>query len=156
MKDNLLSKFLYGLCIAALIVLTGIMIGLPWIVSEILKRPGFFVHDYYYEFLVLLYITGAAAWILVWYTKKLAKNVMKREPFSESSLKCLKVISLCAAFTCTCYLLSMLIINYRAVYLTIEVVTVIVGSFMVALIGGILYKLVQVAIEIKEENDLTI
>ncbi|MGL4800110.1 MAG: DUF2975 domain-containing protein [Cellulosilyticaceae bacterium] len=156
MKDNFLSQFLYGLCILALGVLTVMLIGLPWLTQAFLARPSLSSQYYYYEFLVLLYITGAAAWVLVWHTKNLAKRVIKREPFTEGSLKNLKMISLCAAFVCLCYIVSMFFIQYRMLYLTIEVGTIIVGSFMVALIGSILYKLVQVAIELKEENELTI
>ena len=156
MKDNFLSKFLYGLCVLALIVLTAILIGLPKIVPWLLDRPSFSSHYYYIELLALLYITGFAAWLLVWETKNLAVNVIKRTPFSHASLKYLKIISLCAAFICVCYLITMLFINNASIYLIIEVTTTIVGSFMVMLIGGILYKLVEVATENNEEHDLTI
>lgn len=151
MEDNLLSKFLYGLCIAGLIVLTGTIIGLPWILPEVLTRTTFYGLEHYKSFLMLLYLTGVPAWIILWCTKGLAKNIMARTPFSGSSKKYLKGISICAFAIFVGYVSAAFIIGP-----SMSVLIIAIGAFMVTLIGSILYKLVQMAIEIQEENELTI
>lgn len=156
MKNDIWSKVLFGVCIIALVVLSGLLIGLPWIVDFAFSRPHLVGHDYTIHFLVLLYVTGVPAWAIVWQTMKLSKNVMIRQPFTKSSLLGIKKITLCAAFICVCYGVSAIFINYVDTYLLIELAIIIGATFMVTLIGAVLYKLVQVAMEIQEENELTI
>ena len=84
-------------------------------------------------------------------TRGLAKNITMRSPFSDSSCNCLKVISMCALFIFVCFLFTCLFL--RA---TFGIIVITVGAFMVALIAAILHRLVFIAIEIKEENELTI
>ena len=151
MEKNLLSKFLYGLCIAGLIVLTGVIIGLPWIVPRLLSRTTSYGENHYISFMVLLYGTGIPAWMILWYTKGLARNIMAREPFSKSSQKYLKGISICAGIVFIAYAVATFAIGP-----IISIIIISIGAFMVTLIGAILYKLVQIAIEIQEENELTI
>ena len=151
MEKNLLSKFLYGLCLAGLIVLTGVIIGLPWIVPAVLKRTTFYGVQHYKSFMILLYGSGIPAWMVLWYPKGLARNIMVREPFSLSSQKHLKGISVCAAIIFIAYVVAAIVIGP-----SLSILIIAIGAFMVTLIGAILYKLVQIAIEIQEENELTI
>lgn len=151
MEKNLLSKFLYGVCIAGLIILTGVLIGLPWIVPVILRRTTYDGTEYYRSFLILLYTTGVPAWITLWFTRGLASNIMAREPFSRSSQGYLKGISICAFIIFVGYTVAAFILGP-----SISILIIAIAAFMVTLIGAILYKLVQMAIEIQEENELTI
>lgn len=151
MKSDNLSKFLYGLCIAGLVVLTAMIIGLPWVVRWLVSRVDFYSETHTMRLLLLLYTTGIPAWIILWQTKSLAHNIIERHPFSHESKKNLKIISLCALVICVAYSIALLFIP-----VTISMIVIIGGAFMVALIGAILYKLVDVAIEIQEENELTI
>lgn len=150
-EKNFLSQFLYGLCILGLIVLTGVMIGLPWLLPAVLKYTTFYGVEHYKSFLVLLYLTGIPAWMILWCTKGLAKNIMARTPFSKSSQKQLKGISLCAFIIFVGYVIAAFVIGP-----SMSVLIIVIGAFMVTLIGAILYRLVQLAIEIQEENELTI
>ena len=84
-------------------------------------------------------------------TKRLAKNIIKREPFSESSIFSLKGISICAIIVFICYLYTCLFLSA-----TLGIIVITLGAFMVSLISAIIYKLVQVAVEIQKENELTI
>lgn len=151
MKNDNLSKFLYGLCIAGLIVLTGMIVGLPWLVRWLVSRVNFYSETHTIRLMILLYTTGIPAWIILWQTKNLAHNIIERNPFSIASKKNLKIISLCAVVICLAYGTALLFIP-----VTISMIVIVGGAFMVALIGAILYKLVDVAIEIQEENELTI
>ena len=151
MKDSTLSKFLYGVCIAGLIILTGMLGGLPWVVRWLVGKTVSYNEMHTMRLLILLYTTGIPAWIILWQTKNLAHNIIRRKPFSLDSKKNLKVISWCAFAIFLVYTAAILFIP-----ITVSVIVVIGGAFMVTLIGAILYKLVDVAIQIQEENELTI
>ncbi|MEG1703445.1 MAG: DUF2975 domain-containing protein [Niameybacter sp.] len=151
MKNDNLSRFLYGLCVVGLVVLSVTIVGLPWIVNWLVSRVNSYSETHTMRLLMLLYTTGIPAWIVLWQTKDLAHNIILRKPFSRESKKNLKVISLCAFFIFVAYSLASLFIP-----ITVSIIVIIGGAFMVALIGAILYKLVDVAIEIQEENELTI
>jgi len=151
LKTDFLSKVLYALIVLALVILTGVIIGLPWVTTFILEGSTFYSIVNHTVILILLYVTSIPTWIILWMTKKLAKNIIKREPFSESSIFSLKGISICAIIVFICYL-------YACLFLiaTLGTIVITVGAFMVSLISTIIYKLVQVAVEIQKENELTI
>ncbi|OOM69964.1 hypothetical protein CLPUN_52960 [Clostridium puniceum] len=151
LKTDSLSKILYVIIVFGLVALTGVIIGLPWIMPIVFKESAFYSIVNHNTILALLYVTGIPTWIILWMTKRLAKNIIKREPFSESSIFSLKGISICAIIVFVCYL-------YACLFLiaTLGTIVITIGAFMVSLISTIIYKLVQVAIEIQTENELTI
>lgn len=151
LKTDLLSKILYVIIVFGLISLTGVIIGLPWVMPVLFKDSTFYSIVNHNSILVLLYVTGIPTWVILWMTKRLAENIIKREPFSESSIFSLKGISICAIIIFVCYL-------YVCLFLiaTLGTIVITVGAFMVSLISTIIYKLVQLAVEIQTENELTI
>ncbi len=151
MKDTVLSKFLYGICMVGLSVLGAVLVFLPLFVKGLVAVSALYDMSHYTVLLVVLYITGVPAWLIIWQTRVLAKNIIECVPFSELSIKAIKRISLLALFICMVYTLSLIILP-----IGLSVGIIIVASFMVALIGTILYKLVQQAMHIQQENDLTI
>ena len=151
LKTDFLSKVLYVIIILAIATLTGVIIGIPWIIPFVLEGSTFYSIVNHNVIFVLIYITSIPTWIILWMTKRLAKNIIKREPFSESSVFSLKNISLCALAIFICYLFTCLFISA-----TLGIIGITLGAFMIALISAIIYRLVQVAVEIKKENELTI
>lgn len=151
LKTDFLSKVLYIIICFGLIALTGVIIGLPWVVPIIFKESTFYSIVNHTSILVLLYLSGIPTWIILWMTKTLAKNIIKRQPFSESSIFSLKCISICAIIVFLCYLYTCLFLST-----TLGTIVIAVGSFMVSLISTIIYKLVEVAVQIQKENELTI
>lgn len=151
LKTDLLSKILYVIIVFGLILLTGVIIGLPWVMPVLFKDSTFYSIVNHNSILVLLYVTGIPTWVILWMTKRLAKNIIKREPFSESSIFSLKGISICAIIVFLCYLYVCLFLSA-----TLGTIVITVGAFMVSLISTIIYKLVQLAVEIQTENELTI
>ena len=151
MKDTMLSKFLYAICVIGLIVLGGIIVSLPWGINVLINISGVYLEKHYMKLLILLYVTGVPAWLIVWQTKILAKNIIDSVPFSELSIKAIKKISLCSLFISVVYTFSLVLLPFN-----LSVVIIIIGSFLVALIGTILYKLVQQAMHMQDENELTI
>jgi hypothetical protein len=151
LKADFLSKILYVIISLGLIILTAVIIGLPWVMPIIFNESTFYSIVNHTSILILLYLSGIPTWIILWMTKKLAENIIKREPFSDSSIFSLKCISICSIFVFICYL-------YTCIFLsaTLGTITIAVGAFMVSLISMIIYKLVEVAVEIQRENELTI
>ncbi|BCZ49361.1 hypothetical protein psyc5s11_54280 [Clostridium gelidum] len=151
LKTDSLSKVLYAIILFGLISLTGVIIALPWVMPAIFKDSTFYSMVNHNVLLILLYVTGIPTWIILWMTKRLSENIIKREPFSESSSFSLKGISICAIIVFICYL-------YTCIFLsaTLGTIVITIGAFMVSLISAIIYRLVQVAIEIQNENELTI
>ena len=151
LKTDSLSKILYVTILFGLIALTGVIIGLPWVMPFVFKESIFYSTVNHTAILILIYVTGIPTWIILWMTKRLAKNIIRREPFSESSIFSLKGISICAVIVFVCYLYACLFLST-----TLGTIVITLGSFMVSLISTIIYKLVQVAVEIQKENELTI
>ena len=151
LKTDILSQLLYWVVMGGLVLATVSLVALPWLMELIFEGSTFYNVVAHYKILILLYITGVPAWIVLWMTRKLAKNMIERDPFSASSSQSLKVISICALFIFLCYLFTCIFVQA-----TFGIIVITVGACMVALIGAILYRLVELAIEIKEENELTI
>ncbi len=150
-KENFLTKILYGIVMAGIAILTAVLILLPKIMPVIFKNSVFYSIVDHGKLLILLYITGMLAWIILIVTTKICRNIINRDPFSESSITSLKIISICSCGVFLCYLY---ICIFMAV--TLGVFTITIGAFMISLISAILYKLVKLALEIKKENELTI
>lgn len=151
LKTDFLSKLLYWVVLAGIGVTSIALLTLPWLVEFIFKGSAFYAMVEHYKILILLYVTGIPAWLILWMTRTLTKNILRRDPFSRSSCLSLKVISLCAIFIFACYVFTCIFVQA-----TFGIIVITIGAFMVALIAGILYRLVELAIEIKEENELTI
>jgi hypothetical protein len=151
LKTDSLSKILYAIIILALVTLTGVIIGIPWVIPFVLEGSTFYSIVNHNLIFVLIYVTSIPTWIILWMTKRLAKNIIKREPFSESSTFSLKGISICALIIFICYLSTCLFLSA-----TLGVIGITLGAFIVSLISAIIYRLVQVAVEIQKENELTI
>ncbi|PHV70259.1 hypothetical protein CS063_11360 [Sporanaerobium hydrogeniformans] len=151
LKTDGLSKLLFALVMIGLILMSVALVTLPWLMDLLFRGSTFYEVVSHKKVLLLLYMTGIPAWLILWMTKNLTHNIINREPFSESSCRSLKGISLCALMIFVCYLFASIF-----VYATLGIVVITIGSFVVALIAAILYRLVGLAIEIKEENELTI
>ena len=116
-----------------------------------LKGTVFYATVEHWKIITLLYVTGIPAWFIMRFTRGSAQNIISRNPFSKKSTFYLKGISICAFTVFVCYLFTCF-----KVKATVAVVVITIGAFVVALIAAILYRLVDLAIEIKEENELTI
>ena len=116
-----------------------------------LKGTVFYATVEHWKIITLLYVTGIPAWFIMRFTRGLAQNIISRNPFSKKSTFYLKGISICVFTVFVCYLFTCF-----KVKATVAVVVITIGAFVVALIAAILYRLVNLAIEIKEENELTI
>ncbi|MBZ5200668.1 DUF2975 domain-containing protein [Planomicrobium chinense] len=126
-------------------------------VAEIIPQWAFLQ----YVFLIAMYLTAVAYFTALYQTLKLLGYIDKNIAFSERSVKALKNIKYCAIVITILYMLCLPIILYMA-----EVddapglggigMIITFGAIVIAVFAAVLQKLLQNAIDIKSENDLTV
>ncbi|MBA2876223.1 DUF2975 domain-containing protein [Thermaerobacillus caldiproteolyticus] len=147
-----------------------ILIGIPvlalciFLVPEIANYAAeLFPDNAYMKYLVLidLYATAIPFYFALYQTFRLLSYIDKNKAFSELSVKALKVIKYCA-FTIS----GLYVVGMPLFYLMAEVddapgimligLGIIFASTIIAVFAAVLQRLLQEAIDIKSENDLTI
>lgn len=112
-------------------------------------------------FMIALYGTAIAYFIALYQSLKLLSYIDRNIAFSELSVKALKNIKYCALTITGLYILCLPLIMYMA-----EVddapglgglgMVITFGAIVIAVFAAVLQKLLENAIEIKSENDLTV
>lgn len=139
-----------------LVVLAFCAIGLPQVITSELKG------DFDYLPLLLgLYVTAVPFFIALYQTLKLLNYIDKNKAFSELSIKALNVIKYCAFTISGLFACGMPYIFYLADMddapgLAALGFVIIGASFVIGTSAAVLQKLVQSAVDIKSENDLTV
>lgn len=126
-------------------------------VAEIIPQWAFLQ----YVFLVAMYLTAVAYFTALYQTLKLLGYIDKNIAFSERSVKALKNIKYCAIAITVLYILCLPIILYMAQVddapgLGGIGMIITFGAMVIAVFAAVLQKLLQNAIDIKSENDLTV
>lgn len=114
-----------------------------------------------YFFLVALYGTAIAYFAALYQAMKLLGYIDRNIAFSERSVKALKNIKYCAFTITVLYLLCLPIILYVAQVddapgLGGLGMVITFGAIVIAIFAAVLQKLLENALEIKSENDLTV
>ncbi len=133
--------------IAALVV---VMILLPFIFNKYGGLYGSLTISSVWA-IVFLYFTAVPFMTLLTMTKKIVNNIKRKNPFCRSTITALNTISICAFTDFILYAIGTAIIFKNLLSLTLAI-----AAFMVGLTSLILAQLVNEAIKIKQENDLTI
>ncbi|MEC0264798.1 DUF2975 domain-containing protein [Paenibacillus anseongense] len=147
-----------------------ILIGIPILALCIFLVPKFgnFAGGLYPDFaymkpLVLtdMYAAAIPFYIALYQAFKLLSYIDKNQAFSELSVTALKNIKYCAITISVLYLLGMPLYYLIARRVDPPIITVtgwviIFASIVIAVFAAVLQKLLQEAIHIKSENDLTI
>ncbi|WP_335872437.1 DUF2975 domain-containing protein [Bacillus sp. 2205SS5-2] len=141
-------------------VLVLCIYGLPWLAGEVAEMH---IEWAYLQYLVLVggYTTAIAFFVALYQALRLLNYIDKNKAFSELSVKSLKNIKNCAITISILYVTGM-----PFFYLIAEVddapgiillgMVIIFASFVIAVFAAVLQKLLQEAINIKSENDLTV
>jgi len=108
-----------------------------------------------------MYIAAVPFFLALFQTWKLLVYVDKSEAFSDSSVRALKKIKYCAIAVSAVYAVSMPFIVHvadkdDAPGATALGFVIIFASIVIATFAAVLQKLLQDAIDIKSENDLTV
>lgn len=150
MKKYFWIKFTNSLIVLFIILMIIVLIVLPFLVDKYALLTGTQIQNPIF-IKVFLYLTAMPFTILLLEARKLCGNIIRLNPFCKNSITELNIISICAFIDFLLYAVSTFIILKNLLSLTI-----MVAAFMVGLTSLILSQLVAVAMEIKQENDLTI
>ncbi|WP_142828190.1 DUF2975 domain-containing protein [Planococcus soli] len=152
-----LKVVLFLMALPVLAVCIFVVPPLSQFVGEILPKWSFLQ----YIFLIALYGTAIAYFAALYQAMKLLSYIDRNIAFSEKSVKALKNIKYCALIITVLYVLCLPIILYTA-----EVddapglgglgMVITFGAIVIAVFAAVLQKLLENAIEIKSENDLTV
>ncbi|WP_085507037.1 DUF2975 domain-containing protein [Thalassobacillus devorans] len=150
-----IAVFLMGIPVLALCIFAVPTIARGF--SEII--PGM---DYVqYLVFIGLYTTALAYFLALYQAYRLLSYIDRNEAFSGLSVKALKNIKYCAIAISGFYVLLMPIIYLFAEYddapgVIVIGMIIIFGAMVIAVFAAVLQKLLNTAIEIKSENELTV
>ncbi|WP_041658843.1 DUF2975 domain-containing protein [Lysinibacillus sphaericus] len=147
-----IAVFLMGLPVFALCI---------WVVPRVALDTA--QHSPILTIVALLgvYATAIAYFVALYTTIKLLSYIDQNIAFSELSVKALINIKYCAIIISSVYVVGMPLIYYAAEVddapgLILIGMVIICASFVVAAFDAVLQKLLENAIDIKSENDLTV
>lgn len=148
-----IAVFLIGAPVLAL----GIF-GLPWLVNNPVN-PGY--DHLLYPIIIGMYVSAIPFFVALFQAFKLLSYIDKNQAFSELSVKALKNIKLCAMTISGLYVIILPFVFLVAELddapgLIIIGMVPIFGSLVIAVFAAVLQRLLQEAINIKSENDLTV
>jgi hypothetical protein len=141
-------------------VLALCIFGLPMLAKEAAESNSEFAYVLY-GFLIVMYVSAIPFFFALYQAFKLFSYIDKNKAFSELSVKALKNIKYCAITISTLYLLGMPLYYLMAEkvdppsFIPIGLV-IIFASMVIAVFAAVLQRLLQEAINIKSEYDLTI
>lgn len=142
--------------VVALIGIAALALAVLLVIGIMTDRTG-----YYRPILIGMLVTAVPFYMALWQTLKLLKNIDRENAFSDLSVKSLRIIKYCAIAISAAYALGMPYIFYAADrddapgVVAIGLV-IIFASFVIATFAAVLDRLLEKAIEMKSENDLTV
>jgi hypothetical protein len=142
----------------AVILIGIIVLGLCVFVLPAIGREGGIA---YLPILVGMYISAVPFFIALYHAMKLLNCLDTNQAFSDISVKALKRIKFCAILITVVYTVLLPIIYLRAEeddapgVLAIGFI-IVFASFVTATFAAVLQKLLQNAIDIQSENELTV
>ena len=147
-------------CSTIILRIAVILIGIPVLALCVFWLP--FAVDYlHYPILIGVYATSITFFFALYQALKLLRYIDKNKAFSELSVKALKYIKYCAITISTIYIVLIPFVipiadADDAPGLMGLPVIFIFGSIVVGIFAAVLQRLLQDAIDIKSENDLTV
>ncbi len=139
----------FALCIFVLLLLTKNSVNLDH-------------KQFLYPILIGLLISSIPFYLSLYQAFKLLGLIDKKEAFSQFSVKALRIIKLCAMAICGLYIVMVPLVVIVAdlddapgLVVMFGVIPIFV-SMVIAVFAALLQKLLQEAIDIKLENDLTV
>lgn len=132
--------------------------GLPWLVNHPVNPD----YDHIlYPILVGMYLSAIPFYIALYQAFRLLSYIDKNNAFSQISVKALKNIKYCAIAISTLYgvvlpFVFLVAEKDDAPGLIIVGMVPIFASMVIAVFAAVLQRLLQEAIDIKSENDLTV
>ncbi|AQY51041.1 membrane protein [Listeria weihenstephanensis] len=141
-------------------ILAACVIPLPLLATEVSKRAPEFT-KLLYPILMTVYITVIPFFIGLYQAIKVLTFIDKKVAFSERSVHSLKWIKYCAIIISSLYVLCLPLFYFLADKTDAPGIMIIgliltFASIVIATFAAVLQRLLQEAISIKSENDLTV
>lgn len=134
-------------------ILVGVVVmvlGLPIILKICFDDYSWTAGENYWFLLVFLWITGVLYFGVVYELRKMVVRLIHREPFMRENVDSLKRIAVLALLISAMYVIKIVF------YISFLTVIVTMMAVLIGLFALILAEVFRQAIEVKEENDLTI
>lgn len=128
----------------------GIFISLPWSLPWYMETIYRDSNENYYFLLGFLYISGFVCLVLVNEVRKIFKTLNRRNPFMMDNVKSLNRIAVSCFLIAAAYVVKIFFYN-SVLTVILTMVFIIAGLFSI-----VLAEVFRQAVEVKEENDLTI
>lgn len=139
-------------------VLALCLFGMFWLTNN----PVNSVYAYLlYPILIGIYISAIPFFVALFQAFKLLNHIDKNQAFSELSVKVLKIIKFCALIISGLYVVILPFVFGLAQMddapgLVLVGMVPVFASLVIAVFAAVLQRLLQEAINIKTENDLTV
>lgn len=144
--SGILKKFLDLIFIGGACIYVLLPLVIKWYI-RLLNQNN---RENYYFILIFLYVTGLFCLLICHEMRKIFKTLNRRNPFMMDNAVSLKRVSICSFIISICYVVK--IICYNSILtMVITMIFVILGLFLL-----VLSEVFKQAVEVKEENDLTI
>lgn len=108
------------------------------------------IADNYLQIVIVYFILGVAAELLIWELRKIFKTVLNGDCFVVENVKSLKKMGNISFF-----IVFMSVIR-TVVYMTVAMLVVVLVFIIAGLFSRVLAQVFEQAVNYKEENDLTI
>ena len=158
MKRMSISLFQIGVLFITLCILLLAVFWLPGTAALFAEDAPEYAY-LQYPLLIAIYVTMIPFLCAITEGLRLSRRVAKNEAFSGESVLHLKRIKMCAFVISLLYLIGGLVLSQLvdlAPGIALLGIIIMLASLMIGLISGILEELLRRALEIKEENDLTV
>lgn len=150
MKSRFWAKVAYFIIILFIVLTAFTLVMLPFLVKKYAEVTGTQIQNVQL-LIAFLYATALPFAVLLIKAKVLCKNILRNNPFCESSISALNIICICSFIDSLLYAIGTIVILKNLLSFTI-----MIAAFMIGLVCLILAQLARTAMEIKHENDLTI
>ncbi|MBD1381338.1 DUF2975 domain-containing protein [Metabacillus arenae] len=151
-----IAVFLIGTPVLALCIF-----GLPWLAKEAAEMSSLNWAYLLYGVLIIMSVSAIPFFVALYQAFRLLGYIDKNNAFSELSVRALKNIKKCAITISSLYVVGMPLF-YIIAELDDAPGTILIGmviifaSMVIAVFAAVLQKLLEDAIKIKSENDLTV
>lgn len=145
-----LSRFVEGLLVFLLCLAPVLMLTLPWTIPLITgRRPGepLFLYE---KYLIILFLSGLVAELVLWQAHGILRNVNHGKAFSADTVRRLRVMGIeCLTMGVAYGVATFFVTKFFMVVVLVTFVTV--GMILL-----VFAELFRQAVAYKEENDMTI
>jgi hypothetical protein len=150
MKRSFWLYVMNALVILFIVIMGLTLITLPFLVDKYAELTGKIINNSLWV-KIFLYLTAIPFTVLLIMVKKLVNNIIHKDPFCQSSITALNIVSICA-------FIDFILYTFGTAFLLKDLISLVftIAAFMIAITSLILSQLVISAIAIKQENDLTI